>query len=421
MRYHAPTMRIVFVDLLFSWPPHGGADVDLYHVMEALHDAGRDVHLIGVSEAGVWERGAFNPGQLPFPSTRLDFTRREFNLHEVPRRIREAVDRHQPDAVILCDGFFMKPHVCAALKGYPILNRFYAYESICHRDILHYKDGGVCPLSYLDTPDACRQCAFDHLGPEIRADSARAWVRSYVTARAFAPEYHALQRASIAGVDGVIVYNPTAREQVAHLAKRVFVVPGGVDTESFIATPLPRRGAKDGKVILMTGRAEDPLKGLDVLLAAGERLWRERRDFVIWATMPEDTPASPWFRPIGWRDHYGTAALYRQADIVVVPSVWDEPFGLVAVEAMATGRPVCASRVGGLQTIVRHLETGFLFPRGDSAELAKQLSLLLDNAELRTQFGKAGRAVVEEEYAWPRVIARHYVPILAYLASAMDA
>ena len=415
-------MRIVFVDLLFSWPPHGGADVDLYHVVQALHDAGRDVHLVGVTEEGVWERGAFSPAQLPFPATRLDFTRREFRPATVAQRIRAAVDRHRPDAIILCDGFFMKPHVCAALAGaYPLLNRFYAYESICHRDILHFKDGAVCPLNYLDTPDACRACAFDHLGPEIRQDSARAWTRSYVAAQAYTPAYHALQRASIADVEGVIVYNPTAREHVAHLAKKVFVVPGGVDPESFAYSAPPQRSTTEGKVILMTGRAEDPLKGLDVLLAAGERLWRERNDFVIWATLPEDTPATPWFRPVGWRDHYGTAALYRQADIVVVPSVWDEPFGMVAVEAMAMGRPVCASRVGGLQTIVRHLETGFLFPRGDAAELTKQLSILLDNGDLRLQLGKAGRAVVEEEYAWPRVIARHYVPILAHLAAAADA
>ncbi len=167
----------------------------------------------------------------------------------------------------------------------------------------------------------------------------------------------------------------------------------------------------------MTGRAEDPMKGLDVLLSAGERLWRDRRDFVVWATLPEDAPATPWFRAIGWREHAATAALYRQADVVVVPSVWDEPFGLTALEAMATGRPVCASRVGGLCHTVRHLETGFLFPRGDAEELAKQLALLLDNASMRADMGRAGREVVEAEYTWPNVIARHYTRLLAHLAA----
>ena len=97
--------------------------------------------------------------------------------------------------------------------------------------------------------------------------------------------------------------------------------------------------------------------------------------------------------------------------------MWEEPFGLVAVEAMAAGRPVCASRVGGLQEIVRHDETGFLFDRGDGAGLTKVLARLLDHPALRARCGAVGRQLVEREYDWHRVITRHYVPLIEELCS----
>jgi len=78
---------------------------------------------------------------------------------------------------------------------------------------------------------------------------------------------------------------------------------------------------------------------------------------------------------------------------------------------MATGRPVCASRTGGLQEIVNHMETGFLFERGDAGDLAKQLDLLLDNPELRQRMGIAARDRVDEECTWPQIILRKYFPV----------
>lgn len=410
-------MRLAFVDLLFSWPPHGGADVDLYHVVRGLQAMGQEVHLFVTADVTSWERGAFSPDALPFPATRLAFTSRTFTRRRVPALVRQAVDSWRPDAVIVADGFFLKPYVCNALSDYPLLARYYAYEAACHRDILRFRNGTPCPNHYLYTPDACRRCAVDHLAPDIRAGRKRAWLQEYLAARAYAPDYHAMFAQSLARLDAVLVSNNNMKEQLAGFCPTVFIAPGGVHLDAFPFTPPSEKPLSAPKSILMPGRAEDPTKGVHVLRAAGEILWQQRRDFVIHATMPEDTPSNDWFRPIGWCDHRLAARLYAQSDVAVVPSVWDEPFGLVAVEAMAVGRPVCASRVGGLQHIVRHLETGFVFDRGDAPELAKQLAVLLDNPDLRKRMGEAGRRRVEEEFAWERVLARYYTPILAFLAA----
>jgi glycosyltransferase involved in cell wall biosynthesis len=109
--------------------------------------------------------------------------------------------------------------------------------------------------------------------------------------------------------------------------------------------------------------------------------------------------------------------MYSDADICVVPSTWEEPFGIVAVEAMAAGRPVCAARVGGLQEIVIDGESGFLFNRGDAGDLARRLGALLDDGALRSRMGTVGRARAEIEYDWANIIARHYPNLIEDLAS----
>ena len=406
-------MRLAIVDLLFSWPPNGGADVDIYHVATALQHRDIEVQLFGVHTGASWDRGSFEPESLPFPATKLEIKPRHFNRKKAPARIKHAIDEWKPDAVLLADGFFLKPAVALALSDYPVISRYYAHEAFCQRDILRFKNNLPCPYDYLTTPDLCRRCALERWEAEIRADTKVAWLEEYLAARAFDPAYHQEAIDALKSLRAAIVYNEGIAEPIRAHCEDVRIIPGGTDGRRFIAQPPPKNG--DKKVIAMTGRGEDPVKGVDVLRMAGERLRRERNDFEIRVTMPEDSPSNDWFKPVGWQSYPGVRAVYEQADICVVPSVWDEPFGMVAVEAMAVGRPVCASRVGGLQDIVVHTETGFLFQRGDSAELAKQLALLLDNPPLRKQMGEAGRARVEEKYLWKRVVVDHYLPLLESL------
>jgi len=411
-------MRIAFVDLLFSWPPHGGADADLYHVARELHRLGYDLRVFVTRDTDSWERGACEPEALPFPATRLDFTRQEFTREQVVARLVAAVDEFAPDLVCVCDGFFLKPYVLLALAHYPLLARYYAYEMACHRDILRYKNGAPCPEHYLRDPEVCRPCAAAHLAPAMRAGTGGAWLQEYLVAEAFRPEYWAVAQDALTQLSAAIVYNEVMAACLAPWVKACAIVPGGVDCERFAFVAAPADSRRE-KVILMSGRGEDPAKGLAVLLEAGGMLRAARSDFVVQATVPEDTPGPPWFQPLGWCDQETLCQRYANADICVLPSIWEEPFGIVAVEAMASGRPVCASRMGGLQHIVQHTETGFLFPAGDATELAKQLSLLLDNAELRQRMGAAGRRRVEAEYSWPEVVRRHYPPLFERCIAAL--
>jgi type III pantothenate kinase len=87
-------------------------------------------------------------------------------------------------------------------------------------------------------------------------------------------------------------------------------------------------------------------------------------------------------------------ALYRRADVVVYPTVEPEPYGLVPLEAMSTGLPVVASRIGGITETVVDGETGFLVDPGDHGAIADRLALLHGEPQLRRHMGEAGRARV---------------------------
>jgi glycosyltransferase involved in cell wall biosynthesis len=89
---------------------------------------------------------------------------------------------------------------------------------------------------------------------------------------------------------------------------------------------------------------------------------------------------------------------YQWADIVVVPSKKPEPFGLVAVEAMAHGRPVIAANHGGLMEIVVHERTGLLFEPGNAQALSAMLSHALANHAEMQVFGRQGQARYREEF-----------------------
>jgi len=410
-------MRLAFVDLFFSWPPYGGADVDLYNVASGLQAAGHDVHVFVASCVASWQRGLVDPATLPFATTPLDFLSGTFKRRQIHARFRATVDQWKPDAVFLCDGFFLKPYVAEALSHYPLAARYYAYELGCPRDFRLFKNNAVCPENYLQTPDLCRRCALDALRSEIKAWRFSPWAEEYVKARAFLPAYYNRLVRSLQICKAIIVYNRIQQRHLEGVHDKIVVAPGGVNLNEFECVPPAKKGTDDRKIILMTGRAEDPLKGLQTLREAGERLARDRSDFEIQVTHTDLSIRGEHFKAIGWHTHADIMKRYRNADICVVPSIWEEPFGMVAVEAMAAGRPVCASRVGGLEDIVAHGETGFSFDPGDSTALAGFLAQLLDDGDLRARMGASARQRAKEEYDWKRIVAKHYLPLLERLIS----
>jgi D-inositol-3-phosphate glycosyltransferase len=237
------------------------------------------------------------------------------------------------------------------------------------------------------------------------------------------PARIAAERNVAAAASAIVVASEHERELLAELYEtdpaKVAVVPCGVDLDLF--TPIEkevarhRLGLKDGeRIILFVGRIE-PLKGIDILIGAAARLHENENFRVLIVGGDEKAEARlAELRAQAERldvDHHITFAgavphgelplYYNAADVCVVPSFY-ESFGMVAIESMACGTPVVASRVGGLASTVLDGQTGYLVSWRQAEPFAERVGALLENDELRASFGRAAREAVER-YRWPNV------------------
>jgi glycosyltransferase involved in cell wall biosynthesis len=168
------------------------------------------------------------------------------------------------------------------------------------------------------------------------------------------------------------------------------MVPNGL-AELARNTPRPDfLPAQDG--YLMYAGSFGPHKGVDVLLEARRRM-RNQPPVVLMGTSHGDAPrvSDPGVVVVRDVQPAQVMASWIRASVAVVPSVWSEPLGRVAIEAMAAGRAVVASDIGGLRDVVTHGVTGLTVPPGDPAALAAALDGLLDDPQKRHRFGEQAR------------------------------
>ena len=172
-------------------------------------------------------------------------------------------------------------------------------------------------------------------------------------------------------------------------------IPDDLCLEQDGLDPYLRQLPEDGYLLFVGDLSIE--KGIDVLLQAYAKLTNAPPLVLIgrrFADTPNELPPNVLILE-SW-PHNAIMHAWRRSCIALVPSVWSEPFGMVVIEAMVSGRPVIASRIGGIPDIVVDGETGLLVSPGDVDSLCEAIELLLLNPELREQFGEAGRRRVGE-------------------------
>ena len=165
------------------------------------------------------------------------------------------------------------------------------------------------------------------------------------------------------------------------------VVPNGIRLEGRDGGPRTALEQRDMRV-LFAGRA-DATKGADVALAAIERVER------AWLTLAGAGPCAvsgERVSALGLVDRERVAALMREADVFVMPGRIEEAFGLVYLEAMASGAVVVGTATGGAAELVRDGVNGLVVAPGDASALAEALVRVRDDPQLRGRLSENGRA-----------------------------
>ncbi|MBD2519935.1 glycosyltransferase family 1 protein [Nostoc sp. FACHB-973] len=226
----------------------------------------------------------------------------------------------------------------------------------------------------------------------------------------------------------IVATSPQENQHMRSLVStegNIDIIPCGTDIQRFGS--IGRQAARlelgidqKAKVVLYVGRF-DPRKGIETLVRAvnesqlrdsnnlqliigggstpgnSDGIERDRIEQIV-----NELGISDFTKFPGRLSQDVLPTYYAAADVCVVPSHY-EPFGLVAIEAMASSTPVVASDVGGLQFTVLNEETGLLAPAQDVAAFANAIDRILLDPEWRDQLGKAGRKRVETKFSWDGV------------------
>lgn len=227
------------------------------------------------------------------------------------------------------------------------------------------------------------------------------------------------------------------RQRFPEIADRCSHLHNGVD-ERFLDL---RSRPEASRSVLFIGRVS-PEKGVHVLLDAFGRV-AEAQDARLTIVGPDDLAPKHFVDPFrrdpvfaGVEHHYGRPGSYlaelkqaatglgdrvsflgrlpnveaashlSAAAVFCFVSIWQEPFGIPLIEAMAAGSPVIATRAGAAPEIVEDGVTGLLVERGDAAGLAAALDRLLSRPEERARMGQAGRERVRRLFLWDRAVER---------------
>ena len=402
--------RIAIVSLLFNWPSTGGGTVHTKELGDFLSRAGYDVcHFYAVNEQ--WDVGNVR-SELPYNSVPLHFSEQDWNAETIRDRFRQKIHRFAPDSVIVTDSWNTKPLLCEAVATFPYYVRIAALESLCPLNnvrllVDEQQQPLQCELHQLREPFACRECVSvnQHLSGGLH--QAERQLGGF-----FEDDYPQRLQEAFANAAGVLAVNPEIAKLFEPYSRSVHVIPSGFDEERFPATLAVPPPLRKKKRILFAGLTNEFMKGFHVLQQAGELLWQQRQDFEILATADPAGRLNEYIQNIGWQSQQSLPNVIRDCDILVFPTIAQEALGRTAVEAMACGRPVIASDLGGLSWVVDEGITGLLCKPGNAADLAAKCNQLLDRRDLRIQYGNSGRQKFEQDFAWNQIIKNHYLDLL---------
>lgn len=238
--------------------------------------------------------------------------------------------------------------------------------------------------------------------------------------------FKSLHRRMVREASGVAIPTPYLKEVLEEnfnaQSKKMRVIPWGVDLGQF--APSPEKHAlrekfnlpSDGMVIVSVQRLH-MRKGIQILLRALELLRQRDARFtmLLVGEGSERSLIEKTVESLNLKDHVRLLGrisedelpkVYQAADIFAMHS-YHEGFGLVYLEAMASGLPIITTRSAGSQAIIKEEENGFLVPAGNAEAFADVILKLFGNASMRKQMGEQSRKIAEQTYGWP-VIADRY-------------
>lgn len=401
-------MKILFANKFFF--RNGGSEVVMFQEREFLQSAGHAVIDFSMQDGRnfaspyadffVGRQDYRGGGRLGKLKSALAFV----HSPEAVRKIGALIDATRPD-LVHCHNIYhqLTPSIIGAAKarGVPVALTLHDFKPVCPT------------YTRLRNGRPCSEC----LGGDFRNVLRNRCAEGSLAKSALLYAEAVVQRrlGNYEKVDLFIAPSRFLAESVAHRfpAGRIAVLYNGVE--------VPQSDGADEGYILYLGRLSQE-KGIETLLKAHAQAgapWplKIAGTGPLYETLVRGFPSAEFLGHLTGDDLRQTLG---RAAIVAVPSEWYENCPMSVLEAMAQGKPVVASRIGGIPELVADGETGLLFGPGNVAELIGCLTQLMSDPALRRRMGNAARKRVEENFS----LARHNAGLMGLyerlLAKASD-
>ncbi len=315
---------------------------------------------------------------------------------EAVSKIGALVEREKPDLAHLHNIYHqLTPSIISALKRYgvKVIITLHDYKLICPIYLM-LRQGHVC--------DKCQGKRFWN----VITNKCHKQGVSHCILLAIEAYWHYFKR-SYYNVDRILCPSAFLKDKLVSLGTGfpdISVLHNGVDLNKYEFS-----GVDDGYV-LYVGRISQE-KGLHVLVEAYDRMCRsmgskgEQQRLIVAGTgegLEQLRARHAGVVFCGYKTGEELRGLLASCSFVVVPSVWHENFSMTVLEAMASGKAVIGSRMGGIPEQIVDGHTGFLVAAGSVEELESRMTQLVVDRELCTRMGEAGRRRVELEFSLSR-------------------
>lgn len=259
----------------------------------------------------------------------------------------------------------------------------------------------------------------------------------------FSPDLHLMNKTKI-----LVVLNNSLRDKLIAYkkfkCKNIFVVNNGVDIDIFNTKTdifdIRNRYLINNKIVILFVGGLTQRKGIDYIIKSAEILIQKLKYrniiFLLVGPIKEygmggsqsssyylhitklitDFKLEEFVRITDIISFNDLKKLYVASDIFILPSI-EEGFGLVLTEAMASGKPVIGTNVGGISMQIENNCNGFLIEPANEKQLAEKIKYLIDNPEERVRMGENSRKIAENKFNWEK-IAENYLSIYEYLINS---
>ena len=380
-------MRILICSSFF--PPYcmGGAELVAYQQAMTLRALGHEVTIFTGRLAGPFLRSRrvkVDKGVLP--TTRISLspqdisgTSWDFRSPDIVREFSRVLDEWSPDLVHfhnLVGLSLMMIDVCHS-RQVPTVMTLHDYWGICFKNTLVKNNGRLCHQGGLDCL-GCREVLAGSLPLPTPVRNAHLLLSLRKVSRFIAPSRYLADQ---------YAFNGIPREKIS-------VLKNGIEVDRFG----PPRRAHSPLTLGFIGHLGKH-KGLDVLLHALSFLDAQTVRLLVVGSGEEAASLKASCRESGLQqlvtfsgqiDNQRIASVYQQIDVLIVPSVWPENSPVTITEAMASGLPVIASDIGGINELVEDGVTGFLIPVKDSQAMAERVRRFVERPALKEEMGEKG-------------------------------